>query len=480
MSSNKGDSVLGTVRFRLTLWQAGLFSAFALILFLSEDHLLSSHLLSRTDDEMLAQVRQFTALYEEFGLQALQDEFDREASATGVEDLVLILRSPKLSVLASSDRAAWIDVGLDRLDLASMAAGDVWHRTLPLRDGRRLARVADARTRDGNLLQVGRSLAQDRAVLTAYRRVFALVVLAMLLFGVCLAWMLTRQAMSGVEKVTRTARRIGETDLSARVPASDPGREIRDLVDAFNEMLERIGQLVTEMREVTDNVAHDLRGSLTRIRGLGEAIVLTSSAQAEHRENAGAIVEECDRLALVVDTMLEIAETKSGVATVTLGDVDLVDVARQACDLFDAVAEDKGVSLHLNASSERGVVGGDLRRLQRAVANLIDNAVKYTPSDGSVRVNVSADAEQVVLEVSDTGIGIAAQDVPRVFDRFFRTDSSRSTRGNGLGLSLADAIVRRHGGTISVDSTPGAGSRFCIVLPATHAAAAGRADTKHG
>jgi len=460
-------AITGSIQFRLLLWHAGLLSLCALVLFLSGDRLLHAQLRSRTDDEMLAQCRQFQALYEAFGLEALRDEFGREAEAMGAENVVLRLLSPNLVEAAGSDTTAWEGLLAGMPDPAGLAPGDVRHRTVRQHPGGPMAVALEARVTDGNLLQIGRSLAQNRATQQTYRRIFGTIVLAMLALGLGIGWTLTRTLVASVETVTRAARRIGETDLVTRVPAAQPGRELRDLAAAFNEMLDRIGRLVGQMREVTDNVAHDLRSPLTRMRGLAEAIATGPETAAEVRERAGAVVEECDRLAAIIDTLLDIAEARAGVATLSLAEVDLAAVARDACELFDAVAEQKGVALRfegLPTSSLR--TRGDLPRLQRAIANVLDNAVKYTPAGGEVRVTVSGEPGWVAVTVSDTGIGIAPEDLPRVFDRFFRAEASRSTRGSGLGLALTDAVVRAHGGTVSAQGAPGRGSCFVLRLPA--------------
>jgi signal transduction histidine kinase len=467
MSSSEIRPPVGSVQFRLLLWHAGLLSLLALVLFLAGDRLLHSHLLSRTDDAMRAQVRQFQALYEAFGLAALRDEFRREAEALGAENVVLRMLSPGLTELASSDALAWEGLQTGPPEATALAPGDVRHRLVQQHPGGGLAAVVEARTGDGNLLQIGRSLAQNRATQYTYRRVFGAIVLGMLAVGLGIGWGLTRTLVTGVEAVTRTARRIGETDLSARVPAAPLGRELRDLADAFNEMLDRIGSLVAEMREVTDNVAHDLRSPLTRIRGQAEALATAADLPAETRDRAGSIVEECDRLAALIDALLDIAETRAGVAAMALREVDLAAVARDACGLFDAVAEQKGVALRFEGPSAPLPVHGDLSRLQRAVANVVDNAVKYTPDGGEVCVRASPEPGWVLVEVTDTGVGIAPADLPRVFDRFYRAEASRSTRGSGLGLALTEAVVRAHGGTVTAESVLGKGSRFVLRLPAS-------------
>ena len=413
-------------------------------------------------DELLGDVREFEALYEEFGLEALADEFRREGEAAGEENVVLLFRSPSLTVLAGSDLRAWPSAALDDPTLDRLQPGEARLRTLRVPGLGRELRVAEARTDDGNYLQIGRSLERDEHLLGTFRRVFLVSTLLMLLFGVLLGWALTGKAMSGVRRVADTAVRIGQTDLASRVPDTYPGREIQELVTAFNDMLDRIHGLVRELTEVTENIAHDLRSPLTRIRG---ALETALAEPGELRDAAGLAIEECDRLVQLINTLLEIAEANAGLAEIPRQSVDIGSVMGEACELFSPMAEDAGVAITLGPLGEELFVRGDLARIQRALANLLDNAVKYTPAGGTVRLRGERAGDSVVVTVDDTGAGIPSGDVARVFERFYRSDASRTTPGNGLGLPLARAIARAHGGDVTVESRAGEGSRFRIALP---------------
>jgi signal transduction histidine kinase len=230
-------------------------------------------------------------------------------------------------------------------------------------------------------------------------------------------------------------------------------------------MLDRIQTLLKEMKEISDNIAHDLKSPITRIRGAAEVALTTGASQNEFEGMAASTIEECDRLLDMINTMLLISRTEAGMERTTLNSIKISEVVANACELFTPGAEDKGITfqcsiadgLHLNA---------DTRMIQRMVSNLFDNAIKYTPSGGTVNVIVSENiAGQVIISVSDTGIGISPTDLPRIFERFYRGDQSRSRAGIGLGLSLARAIARSYNGDITVASIPGQGSIFTVFLP---------------
>jgi len=178
----------------------------------------------------------------------------------------------------------------------------------------------------------------------------------------------------------------------------------------------------------------------------------------------GSIVEECDRMLVMINTMLDISEAEAGVAKLAIDEVDIAQVVRDACDLFQPVAENNQVHI-IQRLTENATISGDRMKIQRAVSNLLDNALKYTPQGGTVTVSVEGESNQVILSVNDTGPGISDHDLPHVFDRFFRGDRSRSLPGTGLGLNLTLAIARAHGGDIKVTSVPGKGSTFTMTLP---------------
>jgi heavy metal sensor kinase len=288
---------------------------------------------------------------------------------------------------------------------------------------------------------------------------------ALFVFAIVSGWFMARRALAGVEAVTQTARKISESRLKERVPVKKNQDEIDQLAITFNQMLDRIQTLVTGIREMSDNIAHDLKSPITRIRGISEVSLSTGASEKEYENMAASTVEECDRLLDMINTMLVISKTEAGVTNLDARKLDMGAVVRDACELFRASAEDKNLSLVC------GVVGnfsisGDNRLIQRMIANLLDNAIKYTPAGGSVEVTVNTTTnDAIAVTIKDSGIGISAKDMPRIFKRFYRCDPSRSEAGIGLGLSLARAVARAHGGDISVFSKPEQGSTFTVTFP---------------
>ena len=325
---------------------------------------------------------------------------------------------------------------------------------------------------DGTLVQVGKSTEARDDLLARFRATLGIVTLVIVAVALTGGWLATRSALFPIRRLTLAVRRIirtGRTD--ARVPLDGTGDAIDELTTLFNAMLDKIEGLVDAMRGALDNVSHDLRTPLTRLRGAAEMALASpptgdSVQQAEHyRDVLADCVEESDRVLVMLNTLMDISEAESGTMQLRREAVPLADIVARAIDLYRDVADAKGVTLSSNTPAGV-VVTADRTRLEQVAANLIDNAVKYTPSGGRVDVDVLQDADTAVLRVADTGPGIPADELPRIFDRLFRGDTSRTERGLGLGLSLVKAVVEAHGGTVDVCSELGRGSTFSVSLPA--------------
>lgn len=459
MYLKKKNNFFRTLAFRLTLWYLVLFSILSIAIFSIMYFSLISHFRQEMDDELLDAAKEFEDLYYTHGIKALEEEFQREARSEGLKRIFFRLVSPKGEVEASSDLSSWH--GLPDLKLNKSTI----FQTLSLPGHLHKIRLLAKPTEDGHIIEIGATLKDDELLTEKYRRTFGIALAIMLLCGGLVGWLVAKKAMSGVERITKAAMRIGKHDLKERVPLGNEGQEIDELAFAFNEMLERIEALVKELKEVTDHVAHDLRSPITRIRGIAETTLIGEQDLNAYREMAATVIEESDRLVEMINTMLEISQTDSGVVEMLREKLDLREIISEAVELFQPVAEDKQINLKSDLPSDPVVIIGDKAKLQRVVANLLDNAIKYTKPGGWVTISIRKDLSWAIIEVADNGIGIKKEEIPRIFERFYRGDKSRSTPGHGLGLSLALSIVRAHGGNITVKSVVHKGSTFSVFLP---------------
>lgn len=465
MSFGKILRLPNTLAFRLTLWYAGIFALCSCIAFLLFYALITSLLRERTDQELLGQAQRFSGLLAREGVEAVNDSAVIEAQEAGVKKVFFRFLNLTGEAFSSSNMSYWKDIGVDVTAIQQLlrGSGSVF-QTITIRNRSDEVRVLYAMLGPTVIVQVGQAMESQARFLEAFRRIFIITMSCLIVLAAGVGWFMARQAVSGIEAVTRTAQKISGGSLRERVPVKPRGDEIDQLAVTFNQMLDRIQTLLTEIKEMSDNVAHDLKSPITRIRGIAEVTLTTGKSLGEYETMAGSAVEECDRLLDMINTMLLISRTEAGVEKPVSQEVDIAALIRNAYELFEPIADDKSLTLSWRAK-ENAVVLGDPRMLQRMLANILDNAVKYTPPGGKVEVFLAESEGRNIISVKDTGVGISAAELPRIFERFYRCDHSRSQPGTGLGLSLARAIARAHGGDITVQSAIDQGSAFTITLP---------------
>jgi len=323
----------------------------------------------------------------------------------------------------------------------------------------------------GFRLLVGRDLDERERiyhiVIAAGRWSVAIVIVLGLAGGL----FVSRRVLRRVDAMTETTKTIMEGDLSERLPVGGSGDEIDRLAQNLNAMLERIEALMQGLKEVSDNIAHDLKTPLTRLRNRAEEALRSSQNEAGYRSALDAIIEVSDGLIRTFNALLLIARAESGQARDDMSEFDAAEMAHDVGELYEPLAEQKGIALKVEADAPAPVKGNrDL--VSQALANLVDNAIKYAePPTAAVNgavpeivVRATSAGDRIMLTVADSGPGIPEADRPRVVERFVRLEQSRSQPGSGLGLSLASAVARLHGGELTLeDNHPGLKS--VIALP---------------
>jgi len=340
---------------------------------------------------------------------------------------------------------------------------------IAIRSGRFRAAAASADDGEGGTytIQIVEPLNPVDMALSGFARTMALMSPLLLLAACVGGYWISGQALSPVDRITSTARAITASNLSDRIPLTGSHDELQRLAETVNGMLDRLEQSFTRMARFTADASHELRTPIAFIRTTAEVLLRRSRPDVELRQGIRDIEAESVRMTALLDNMLALARADAGVEACTLQPVDIGAVVVKACRTAAAFAQLKGLELSA-ASFEPGIeVEGDVALLERLFASLLDNAVKYTPAGGRIDVAIESALDRVCIVVRDTGIGISPEDVPRLFERFYRSDKARSrdSGGSGLGLSIARWIVDAHRGSISVDSHPGTGSEFRVVLP---------------
>ena len=329
MSLRKRINLRNTLAFRLTLWYAGIFTVSSCVAFLLFYTLITSFFRDRTDQELLGQVRRFSTLRAEEGIEAVKGAAVIEAQAAGVKKVFFRLLSLDGQAFSSSNIAYWKDIDVNETAIKGLLrGGSPVFQTIAIRDRKEEVRILYAFISPSIILQVGEAMESYSRFLDAFKGIFITTMTFLIFLAAGVGWFMARRAVSGVEAVTWTAQKISGGTLEERVPVKARGDEIDQLATTFNQMLDRIQTLLTEIKEMSDNIAHDLRSPITRIRGIAEVTLTTGNSLIEYEAMAASTIEECDRLLDLINTMLMISKTEAGVDNLIREEIDLVGLFR--------------------------------------------------------------------------------------------------------------------------------------------------------
>lgn len=402
----------------------------------------------------------YWAVYQSGGLDGLDAEIDMDNVASGKRPIGVRLASVDNQTLLVSYPLGWRSFALERLS------------TLPLGVDHRLSSpeldydldVTGIWLADEAFLQLAVSTEQRARLVALIQRNSALIAVVVLVAGFAVGAFTAGRALAPVQTIGDVAEQVATTgDLGARIDLQPRGVEMQRLVNLMNSMFTRVEESVATMREVMDALAHDLRTPLTRLRAHAELALQTSDVNDREAALAEA-VEQTDGLLVLVNGLLDIGQAEHGQLALRREPVDLNQVAAEVADLYAVVAEERGVTIHVRPAGS-ALVTVDRVRIRQALANLVDNAVKFSFANGTVRVELDQDESEVRVAVCDAGPGIPEDEQGKVWNRLFRGELQPKQRGLGLGLSLVRAYVAAHGGRVWLESTTGGGATFGIAIP---------------
>src|SRR5262245_30354486 len=461
-----------SIRFRLTVWYSGLLAGL-LVLFGISVYLGLSHYLGWTLKESLSQqAKQIGASWlgdvgvsgESYVAEEINEHFSPKVNGR----FVRIMRADG-SVMYLSDEPESKRFDPARVPpLKAQDGQESLREELLTGDSGLLIFALPFTAKDGAryVIEAGASNQEIERVLHGLLLAIAIGLPVVVTIAVAGGYLLMRRALQPVDEITQSAERITSRNLSERLPVARTGDELERLSVGLNRMIARLDESFQHIHRFSADASHELRTPLTILRGELEAAAQQRQITPELRETLGSALEETERLSRIVESLMAISRLDAGEARVELAQFDLAELTSGTTEQMRLLAEDKNVALRCEAERQVGVEG-DRARLKQVIVNLVDNAIKYTPTGGLVGVKVWASDGHAMLEVSDNGVGIPPEALPHIFERFYRVDKARSRQmgGAGLGLSIIKAIVMAHGGQVKVESVEGRGSRFLVELP---------------
>jgi signal transduction histidine kinase len=412
----------------------------------------------QTDETIEAEIRGLAEQYRERGLfrlvEAIRDRSADHADQSNVYLLTDATLGPIAGNLsrwpAETDASGWVQLSLKKRENGHSVAHQIRARTFVLPGGYRLLVGRDTNEKDKFQETINEAVNWSLALTFG--------------FGLIGGVFISRSMLARVDRVSTTAQGIIAGDLSRRIEMSGSGDEFDRLAENLNAMLEQIERLMSGMRLATDSIAHDLRGPLTRLKGRIEMALRCPPETSQDREALADVLAQTDAALVVFDTLLKIATAEARTDAEDLETLDLASLAGNAAELYEPVAEEKGVALDVDTEGQARI-RGQPQLLAQAIANLLDNAVKHTLAGGRITVTTGNRGNGVALTVADTGPGIPEADRARVLERFVRLEESRSTPGAGLGLSLVAAVAKLHDATVHLDDNS-PGLRISVLFPA--------------
>ena len=468
--------VFRTQAFRIIAIYLAIFalSALALVGFVYWNTAL---VMDRQNDETIeAEITGLVEQYQRQGLPGLTDVIIGR-SVRGDQGLYLLANNDRRVIAGNLD--TWPQVQPAENGLVEFA----YERRIGGKPELRRARGRTFALTQGFLLLVARDVHERRELEALFTTMLFWGAGLMIVLGLAGGVIVSRNFLARLDVINRTSRQIMHGDLSHRVPVSGAGDEFDDLSGHLNRMLDRIERLLHGMREVSDNVAHDLRSPLNRLRNRLELAAMRQPADSETARDIEAAVQETDRLIATFNALLLIAETEAGSVRESMESLSLDDVIEGVGELYGPLADEKRLHFSVEVPAASAVIRGNRNLITQALANLVDNAIKYTPSGGSVVVSLEHGPTGPALVVADDGPGIPPEERARVTDRFVRLESSRHTPGTGLGLSLVAAVARMHDAELALeDNRPGLRAvlrfRKSEIVPRTAKAMPARAEPR--
>jgi signal transduction histidine kinase len=471
MSSKAANPIMRSAAWRISLWASLAFAIGTMLVFAMLHRFVADDIQRRSDAWLSGEVkvlgdvaertpkdRLYRRVVGEVAELASREVPNRLQSSGNENDAVFFLQAGD-----SGPAKLWVGSGDGVANLAAIRSTQVLPDKpfdVQVQGFSVPFRVASARIEDGSTIYLGLSERDELHVLRNLRVRFLTLWVAIVLLGFVIVFYATWKMLGRVSGITEAASRIGQSDLSSRVPDTRGNDEIGHLARTLNHMFDRIESTVHQLHTITDSLAHDLRSPLTAIRGNLET-ALASDGGEDHAESIVSAIEELDRLSNFLNTSLDVAEAKADALRLSRTELDLDEVVRGMIDLYEPSMSDRGLRVQIRSAGSVKVLA-DPALLHRVIANLLDNELKHLPAYCLVCVSLRADDHVATLTVEDNGPGFDAEIGRHLFERRVK---GRTSRGHGLGLAFVEAVVRVHGGSVTAVNRHGGGAQLTVTLP---------------
>jgi signal transduction histidine kinase len=463
MSLSSPNRFFRTIGFRVSLWHFGILILSGILLLFIVHFVLSFLFIKEDRESVQEESLRLQGIYSSDGIPAIQEEIKDEE---GKARFFIRLTNSSGHILVSSPDADFEDY--DLIQIQNLKADEegwmkLWERQdkdfkFPL--GPESMEIVKTKIDHFNLL-VGKTSEERMDLESRVLFIFGIVIIPFLL-GI--GTLLSQRALHPLREMIATVESIQAGKMSSRVPASGTGDELDELAQLFNAMLEQIEKLIKGMQDSLDIVAHDLRTPITRLRATVETALQSNGTTESYREALADCMEETDQILSMIETLMDISEAQTGAMKLRPEKVSVLKLIEDSIDLYSHVAEDRGLTIESSCPADL-YVNVDSRRMRQALVNLVDNAMKYTQRGGRILLEAHQKDGQAIISISDTGSGIPADELTKIWERLYRSDNAQTTKGIGLGLSLVRAIIQSHGGEVKVASEVNKGSTFTIHLP---------------
>jgi len=448
------------IHFRLALIFSFIFILSSGILFAFSFLFLYNSMNNSEEDETKRRLLNYWALFQSDGVDLVINEIDKESFLYGDQPFFARIADKENRTLFLRYPESWSEYMLEKLE--NIPVKD-FERTLILKSNEsgNVLKAYTVYLSENYFLQIGISTSRSSHLLTLYRRNFIFLLLVLVLPGFGVGVFFSRRFLSPIRNFNSTLKEIIATgDISKRIPERGVNDDMEEISILFNKMLQRIETLIFQMKGNLDIVAHDLRTPMTIFRGYAEQAIKDPKNLLAAGEALSASLEQSEKIISMLNTIMDISEAESGTLKLKKKNLDLEQLVKSLVEMYQFIGEERNIKIVLNSIECK--ILADPVRISQAIGNILDNAVKYSPNNSIINIDLKIIDLKIILIIKDNGAGISKEDIPFIWDRLYRSPNVRSIPGLGLGLSLVKAVIKAHNGSIEIESSIGTGSRFTI------------------